>query len=105
MARLNIRAIEKRLAAAKPGPWGVVGPQDDPNGVTFLHFISPLYDDDGAVTPSPSTSPEDFIAETLDIYEDDSTAQFLANSWQDITDLLAEVERLKKNIGREKARK
>lgn len=92
---MDLKAIKKRLAnLPNPGPWGVADKQQDDNGVTWIHFIARMFDDgDGNLKPG---SPEDYIAETLDNYEDDSTAQFLAHSYADIIELVAEVERLKK---------
>ena len=95
---INLKAIKKRLAKATPGPWGVAECRQDDNGVTWVHWIAPMFDDgEGGLKPG---SPEDYIAETLDNYKNDSNAQFIAHARIDIEDLVAEVERLRKQMGK-----
>lgn len=70
----DIDAIRARHAAATRGPWRLRPPFDPPQEVV--------------------SSPAGFVCNTLR-GNDRANGEFIAASWQDVADLLAEVDRLR----------
>lgn len=88
-AILDIEAIRARHAAATKGPYRYSGKSGDGK----RQFIESTGDDDGWHLLRAEVDSDD-----CDYDEAVNNAIFLAASWQDVADLIAEVERLRAEV-------